>query len=173
MTDDLDPSIQANEKFDLDAETYSDSEMSIMKLCMVRLSQLGCRVWRNNTAQGWVGKSERVARAGTIKVYPGDVIVRQARPLHAGLCIGSADLIGVKPTEITQEMVGSVVGVFLAPEIKSLDGRISLPQERFINCVNAMGGVSGIVRSIEDAEQMVGRVGKWNPKILREPAGSS
>ena len=64
------------------------------------------RLFRNNNGVGWIGKVERPSRPITVTVFPGDVVIRKARPLHAGLCEGSGDLIGWRTVEITPEMVG-------------------------------------------------------------------
>ena len=71
-------------------------EIDEMRLVQIEASKIGVKLFRNNVAVGWVGKSERVTAPTVVKVYPGDVIIRKARPLHAGLCVGSSDLIGWK-----------------------------------------------------------------------------
>lgn len=64
-----------------------------------------------------------------------------------GLVKGAADLIGlVKPH-----------GRFLALEVKSRTGRASKEQIQFLALVNRMGGVGGIVRSVEEALELVTR----------------
>lgn len=135
--------------------TGRQEETNILNACMLRLSTLRCRVFRNATAQGWVGRSERVAAKKQVWLYPGDVVVRGAHPLHAGLCIGSADIIGWTSIEITEAMVGKRVAVFTAAETKTKDGRPSDDQERFIEAVRQGGGIAGIVRSPDDAEALV------------------
>lgn len=133
------------------------AETAILKLCMLRLSKLGTRIFRNATASGWVGKSERATVKKQVWVYPGDVIVRQAHPLQAGLCIGSSDLIGWTPVTVTDEMVGRRVALFTAAEAKTDTGRLSDDQERFLEAVRAAGGIAGVVRSPDDAEKLVTR----------------
>lgn len=132
-----------------------ETEQRIMRACMVRLSELGCRVWRNNVALAWVGKTTRVSRPTKVEMYPGDVLIRQARPLHAGLCAGSSDLIGIQPIIVTDNMIGQKFGRFLAPEIKTEMGIVDPQQNRFCQSVQEMGGNAGIIRSVEDAERMV------------------
>jgi hypothetical protein len=63
-----------------------------------------------------------------------------------GLCVGSADIIGIhKPT-----------GRFLAFEVKTAKGKPTKEQLNFIEQVRAANGVAGIVRSVEDALRLIG-----------------
>jgi hypothetical protein len=76
------------------------------------------------------------------------VVIRQGRPLHAGLCVGSSDLIGYR--------VVDRVAQFVALEVKSPTGRPTKEQTQFIDHINAVGGCAGIVRSVEDARSVLG-----------------
>jgi hypothetical protein len=129
-------------------------ETNIQNEIMIALSKAGATIFRNNVGVGWAGKAEKQTRSGVVQVHPGDVVVRNARPLRAGLCKGSADLIGWMPVAITQEMVGTTVAVFLAPEIKTKTGASSVEQRRFINAVNKSGGRAGVARNSSDAVQI-------------------
>jgi hypothetical protein len=129
-------------------------ETNIQNEIMIALSKAGATIFRNNVGVGWAGKAEKHNKSIIIEVHPCDVVVRNARPLRAGLCVGSADLIGWVPVVITQEMVGTTVAVFLAPEIKTKTGASSDAQVRFINAVNNSGGRAGIARNSSDAVQI-------------------
>jgi hypothetical protein len=129
-------------------------ETNIQNEIMIALSKAGATIFRNNVGVGWAGKAEKQTQSRLVQVHPGDVVVRNARPLRAGLCKGSADLIGWMPVAITQEMVGETVAVFLAPEIKTKTGASSVEQRRFINAVNKSGGRAGIARNSSDAVQI-------------------
>jgi hypothetical protein len=119
-------------------------------------SQKGLRVFRNNTGLGWSGNaSVRINQSGPYYCNNGDMIIRSARPLHAGLIKGSSDLIGWKTVTITQDMVGSTVAVFVAVEVKTEKGRPTPDQQNFIDMVLKSGGIAGIVRSEEEAENLV------------------
>jgi hypothetical protein len=72
-------------------------EANIQNGIMIALSKVGATIFRNNVGLGWTGKAIKQTKEAMVKVYPGDVLVKNARPLHAGLCKGSADLIGWMP----------------------------------------------------------------------------
>ena len=105
------------------------------------------RLWRNNVGTGWAGQATKVT-AGNLRTVsqalrPGDVVIRQGRPLHAGLCVGSSDLIGYRQVD--------GVAQFVALEVKSATGRPTAQQVQFIDHINAVGGLAGIARSVDDA----------------------
>jgi len=77
------------------------------------------------------------------------------RPVSFGLCKGSADLIGWTSRTITPEMVGQQVAVFTSIEVKTPTGRIRPEQQRWLNAVQAAGGIAGVARSIEEAMDLL------------------
>lgn len=109
------------------------SESALMREIMLAVSKTGARVFRNNTGTGWVG--HRHPCSG-----PHMVSLSNPRPLHAGLCVGSSDLIG-----------WTVNGRFLAIEVKTAKGRTVQEQVAFISAVRHAGGVAFIARSVEEA----------------------
>lgn len=125
------------------------AERGIQNEIRLELSEAGATMFRNNTAMAWVGSM-------TERLSGGKVLLYDARPLHAGLCEGSSDLIGWTPVEITPEMVGKTLAVFTAVEVKSATGRPSGPQKNFINQIQRAGGVAGVARSGEDAREIIG-----------------
>jgi hypothetical protein len=114
-----------------------------MRSILLACSRGATRLFRNNTAQAWVGASRRFSRAETVLVQPGDVLIRDARPLHAGLCVGSSDLIGW-----TQR---GGQAVFTAIEVKADRGRLTGEQASFIAAVQSAGGIAGVARSPDEA----------------------
>lgn len=76
------------------------------------------------------------------------------RPLNSGLCVGSSDLIGWTTVEITPEMVGRKVAVFTALELKTKKLQATKEQLNFIEQVKLSGGIAGIVRKIEDVQEI-------------------
>lgn len=124
------------------------NETNLLREIMLAASQDGARLWRNNVGQAWVGsRVERLA--------DGSVLIYNARPFHAGLCEGSADLIGLAPVIITPEHVGQRLAVFVSVEGKSKRGRPSKPQLSWRDAINALGGRAGIARSVEDAIEII------------------
>lgn len=72
-----------------------------------------------------------------------------------GLCVGSSDLIGFKTVTVTPEMVGSRVAIFTALEVKTEKGRVSQGQQNFIDTVLNAGGIASVVRSVDDAIEVL------------------
>lgn len=104
---------------------------------------------------GWIGRSKKISTPTTTKLLPGDVVIQNGRPLHAGLCEGSSDLIGWTEKIITPEMVGKKVAVFTAIEVKTDSGRASAAQLNFVSRVRQAGGIAGIARSPEEARNLI------------------
>lgn len=110
-------------------------------------SMKGLRLFRNNTGMGWAGKL--LKRDGNL------VILSDARPLHAGLIEGSSDIVGWKSVNITPDMVGKRVAIFTAIEVKTGKGKTSPNQLRFLEAVKVAGGIAGIVRNTDEAQELV------------------
>lgn len=123
-------------------------ESTLQKNIMLAIGKLlpNVRIFRNNTGTGWVGKS---VRKGSL------VIIENPRPLQAGLCEGSSDLIGWTTVEVTPEMIGKKIAIFTALEIKTDSGRASKEQINFITRVREAGGIAGIARSEQEATQLI------------------
>ena len=131
------------------------SEHEIQQRVLLAHGSGDTRLWRNNVGSGWAGQATRIT-AGNLSAIahtlrPGDVIVRNARPLHAGLCVGSSDLIGYRKVDGLAQ--------FVALEVKSERGRPTTEQTRFLDHITTAGGCAAIVRSVDDAHS-----------VLRKPA---
>lgn len=111
------------------------SEMAILRKIMLACGNGAARLWRNQ-----VGQYE----------------LADGRILRSGLCKGSSDLIGWQTVEVTPEMVGQRVAVFVALEVKDR-GRLTAEQAQFLEVVRRAGGIAGEVRSVEDAEALLRR----------------
>lgn len=96
------------------------------------------RMFRNNVGTGWQGQ--------VVSRELGAVVLQNARPLHAGLCVGSSDLIGWKTVTITPDMVGQQVAIFVAAEVKTATGRLTGEQQNFLNKVRDAGGLAVVIR---------------------------
>jgi hypothetical protein len=68
-------------------------------------------------------------------------IMVDGRALKYGLCVGSADLIGLRRRD----------GRFVAIEVKTSVGKLSPEQRAFIARINASGGIAICARSAKDA----------------------
>ena len=134
------------------------SEQKIIKQLLIKASQLGHRLFRNNTAKGWAGRAKKFTRHQVVNVEPGDVIVKRGFPIEAGLIKGSSDLIGWTNVKITQDMIGKTLPVFTAPEVKYGSTRVTKDQEIFIDNINKNNGLAFIVRDVEDYEK---ELEKW------------
>lgn len=127
------------------------TETNVMRSIMKACSRGAVRLFRNNVAMAWVGKGTPHRGAPVqVTLHPGDILLRDARPLHAGLCVGSGDLIGWKAVVVTPDMVGKKIALFASLEVKD-KGRATEAQMNFCSVVKAAGGLAGIVRSEDDA----------------------
>jgi len=122
-------------------------EQNIMKLTMLQVARLGAVIFRQNVGQTWTGSK-------VVKVPGGNIVLENPQPVRMGLCNGSSDLIGWRSIEITPEMVGNKIAVFLAIESKSEHGVVSKDQRKFIDRVIEDGGIAGIARKPEDADEL-------------------
>jgi hypothetical protein len=118
------------------------NEGRIQRDIMLAASAAGWTTWRTNTGQAWTGDVSRLA--------DGSILIRNPRPLHAGLCTGSADLIGLRPVVVTAPMVGATLAQFIALEVKGPRGRVTAEQERFLAFVRSKGGLAILARSADD-----------------------
>lgn len=76
---------------------------------------------------------------------------RTGRLVTFGLARGSADLIGWRTVMVTPEMVGQRLAVFTSIEVKTPTGKLRPEQQAWLGVVRSAGGVAGVVRSVEDA----------------------
>lgn len=79
-----------------------------------------------------------------------DATTGAERVVHAGLPVGSADLVGILT-------LTSGVGRFLALEVKSARGRLRPEQVTWLELVRRMGGFAAVVRSVDEARAAVWR----------------
>lgn len=110
------------------------AEAHLMRRIQMALAQAGPRVFRNNV--------------GLFKTFDG-------RKIRTGLCVGSSDLIGWNPVEITPDMVGSKVAVFTAVEVKQPGQRPTKEQAFFLAAVKLAGGIACVAHSEEEAREGV------------------
>lgn len=116
-----------------EASKEMNKETSLQNLIRITLSKLGIVNFRNNTG-----------------VLPD----KHGRPIRFGLCKGSSDIIGIKPVRITKDMVGQVIGQFVALEVKTKTGKTTEDQEKFLARVKRAGGFACVVRSAGEVEDI-------------------
>ena len=115
-----------------------------MRLIQLAAPKLGARLFRNNVGQAVAGRVTWISRPLTITLGPGDAIVRGARVLHAGLSVGSSDLIGWDQR-----------GTFLAVEVKTATGVASAEQKTFLQIVNESNARGLLVRSVDEFKKLL------------------
>lgn len=115
-----------------------------MKIFQFLGSLRDIKIFRNNVGQGFLGA---VVREGG-----GVVVLNNYRRVKFGLHEGSGDLIGLKSTVVTPQMVGKKVAVFLSVEVKTASGTINPEQKNWMTVINESGGIAIVARSTEDAK---------------------
>jgi len=116
-----------------------NEETKLMRRIMLDLTAVGCLVFRNECAGAYVGKV--IHKDNRI------VTLANAQLITFGLAVGSADIIGIHKAS----------GRFIAFEIKTAKGKPTKEQLNFIEQVRAANGIAGIVRSTQDALDLLPR----------------
>lgn len=126
---------------ELPAPTKGVSEAAVQSAVRLEAAQVGARLWRNNV---------------------GALVDKRGVPIRYGLCnenaalnkrVKSADLIGIKPVLITQDMVGGTIGQFVSREVKKVGWHWSgndheRAQLAFLEMVVALGGDGAFVNGV-------------------------
>jgi len=128
------------------------SEKSLIKEVELYFTKIGGRIFRNSTGMAWQGKGKpfRAQMPISVRLNPGDVVLRAASPIKYGLAVGSADQIGWLSVKITQEMVGQTVAKFASVESKYNDTPTTIEQKNWCEVINKSGGFARVIHSIED-----------------------
>lgn len=105
------------------------------------------RLFRNNVGKAFYGKKAYSANFG-------EILTKLHRVTY-GLLAGSSDIIGWKTVEITPEMVGRKVAVFVSLEVKRPGKNPTECQQRWLDVVNASGGIAARVDSPEQAVEVL------------------
>lgn len=101
---------------------------------MISWSKVKGRLFRNNTGSGWTSNIKW-------SMPDGSLVLKNPRPLKAGLVKGGSDTIGWTPIVITREMIDLTLPVFTAIEIKGDKDRPTKEQLNFIDEVNKANGI--------------------------------
>lgn len=103
------------------------------------------RIWRNESGVYWAGTPKGRTRGGHL-ILAGPVRVA------AGLCKGSADLVGIREVATPN----GVVGQFVALEVKTENVALAPHQRRWLELVERMGGLAGVVGSVDEVTEILG-----------------
>ena len=110
------------------------SEASVSQRIRIAASAAGWRLWRNNCGAG--------------KLENGSFVRWGLANDTSGSTVASADLIGIRPVLITQEMVGTVIGQFVSVEAKCegwkprMADKHEQAQRRWADLVRSLGGMA-------------------------------
>jgi len=107
-------------------------------------SRKDIRVFRNNVGMAHIGT--------VVKQLQGRVVLDNYRVIKFGLFKGSGDFIGWKEVEVTADMVGKKVAVFLSIETKRPKGRRRPEQENWQEQVQKSGGIAVFVENPEEID---------------------
>lgn len=122
------------------------SEQITQKLIRLESSKINANMFRNNSGV--------LPNANGVPVRYG--LANDSKKLNK--YYKSSDLIGITPIIITQQLVGKVLGIFTAIEVKKGNWKYSNnereeAQWRFINLIKSKGGFAGFARTIQDYYQ--------------------
>ena len=89
-----------------------------------------------------MAKQHRHRMGGGRNQAPGGILIRDPQALHARLCKGCSDLIGLRQRLIFPRMLGCTIAQFVALEIKAGRDRLRPEQITFLDFVRGAGGVA-------------------------------
>jgi len=122
-------------------------ESEVQQLVQMEAMKYKCTLLRNNSG-ACIDETGRLVRYGLGHTSPKQEIK-------------SSDLIGITEVVITQEMVGKVIGVFTAFEVKKENWDINkkldeheVKQNNFLMWVKLKGGIAEFVNSVDNLKQI-------------------
>lgn len=119
------------------------SESAVLTDIRLAASRLGWRLYRNNKGAGKLENGSFI-RWGLCN-----------ESAAVGAQVRSADLIGIRPVLITQDMVGQMIGQFVSVEVKapgwkpSATNEHEIAQRRWASLINGLGGYAVITASVD------------------------
>jgi len=135
------------------------TESPIMRRGLLALSAYGARVFRIQVGTFFAGKPEYISENRSVRVSPGDIVLRKARTVDVGIT-GMHDIIGWKSVTVTPAMIDKKIAVFSSFEAKSETGSATPEQINFRDVVLKAGGMSGIFQNDDEAIKIIE---EWKP----------
>ena len=104
-------------------------------------------LFRANVGEAWTGTlvSSSLHR----------VTIENTRRFRSGLPVGFPDLFGFRTIEVTPEMIGKKLAVFVFLEVKKPGGRTSKAQKKMHAFLQSAGAIGGVARSAEEAAALL------------------
>jgi hypothetical protein len=104
------------------------------------------RVFRQQSLLAWAGKVLQRTETTITLLYPH--AVKFGVP-------GMADLGGLTAVEVTESMIGQMVGIDIQIEVKAGRARPTSEQGDYLAMVRRLGGRVGVARSVEEAGAII------------------
>ncbi len=117
------------------------SESSLSAHLRILASRLDARLFRNQV---------------------GHYTIQGGRKITTGLGVGSPDLVGWKTVEITPDLVGRRLAIFVGIEVKTGKRKLSPKQAAWIKAIGEAGGISAVARETGDAMDILSLEGARN-----------
>jgi len=122
------------------------SESVLLQEIIGHYSQGMTRLFRQQSALAWAGKVINRTETTITLLYP--------HAMKIGIP-GMADLGGLTSVEVTESMIGSLVGLALGIECKAGRGRPTEEQAAYLAMIRRLGGRAGVARSVEEAGAII------------------
>lgn len=114
-----------------------------------------------------LGRQRHPDQGGGVLVNPAQLVCLGFADVHNQPVSGVGDLAGWLPVEVTPEMVGHTIAVYLNPECKPpKGGRVSEEQRKHIGLVKRDGGIAGVVKCAADVREMIA---DWFSRFAHKP----
>lgn len=98
-----------------------------------------------------LGISSRCDDVVTFRNHAGALRDQRGKMVTFGLSPGSPDLVGWKTVEVTENMVGQRLAVFIGIEVKMPGEKPRDDQAHWLEQLAAAGGVAGVATSVDEA----------------------
>jgi len=133
-----------------------NTEKQIYQKIRIQSVKHKCILFPNPNGNAYTGKPTTVS--------PAEITLQNYRRIKFGLIKGASDLIGLTEKVITKDMVGSTVAIFTAIEVKKEGWTVPKnnkhyeEQKNFIDQVVSRGGIAGFSSSVEEFENIMGKL---------------